>query len=156
MSIYFSVNFLHFNTIQYFYFLLHSFSEHLVLMHLRGIVDPLVSHYTPPSIHHKSDFSLSVHITHGRGGKMTWRMTKDVTRRKTDTEGDSNGEKRVVTRAETWMKQKCQRHHSGFWEARHPPSTALFKWSVWSCWLQEIIFLHLTAFTFTFKYVLSF
>lgn len=83
-------------------------------MHLRGIVDPLVSHYTPPSIHHKSDFSLSVHIMHGIGGKMTWHMTKDVTRSKTDTEGDSNGEKRVVTRAETWMKQKCQRHHSGF------------------------------------------
>ena len=37
---------------------------------------------------------------------MEWRMTKDVTRRKTDTEGDSNGERRVVTKAATWMKKK--------------------------------------------------
>ena len=75
-------------------------------MHLRGVVESLVSHDTPPPIHHKSDFSLSVHITHGRGGKMEWSMTKDVTRRKTDTEGDSNGERRVVTKAATWMKKK--------------------------------------------------
>ena len=50
-------------------------------------------HCMPPSRHHRTDFNLSVHITHGRRSETKQRCQKMGT----DREADWNGEKRLVS-----------------------------------------------------------